>query len=454
VSRTFYSNQYVGEYRIVDFLGAGGMGEVYRAEHSKIGRVAAVKALTQATQGAGFVERFFNEARIQASLQHPNVATLYDFSEIATPEGARVPYIIMEYVDGQTIAERLAAYGGPLPAAEAAYVFEKVCEAIEYIHRHGVIHRDIKSNNIKVSTRGEVKLLDFGIAKGQTSPGLTQVGSVVGTLQYLAPELIRGGVADQRGDIWALGVLLYEMVTGRVPFHASTIGDLCDQIKSVSYTPPAQLNGGLPREAADIISRCLRELPAERYNDAGELLRDARRLSAAVSQAGSATADDELPAPVPDRPAGAGGGFGRLALFGGATAAVLLLLAVGVVTLLYLSGSGPAADQNLNPSGLVGPKAGAGPNAGADPKGRGAKAPPAESTRPSPEGEERTIELHMVEGAADVYRDEARLGTTPYQLKARVGERVRLTLRRQGYLDESVDFTVTEKKVYTFDMKK
>jgi eukaryotic-like serine/threonine-protein kinase len=447
VSRTFQSNQYVGEYRIVEFLGAGGMGEVYRAEHSKIGRVAAVKALTQATQGGGFVERFFNEARIQASLQHPNVATLYDFSETASPEGARVPYIIMEYVDGQTVAERLAAYGGPLPLSETAYIFEKVCEAIEYVHRHGILHRDIKSNNIKVSTRGEVKLLDFGIAKGQTSPGLTQVGSVIGTLQYLAPELIRGGVADQRGDIWALGVLLYEMAAGRVPFHAETIGDLCDRIKSVSYTPPERLNAGLPREAVEIISRCLRERPSERYNDAGELLRDARRLSAAVARPGfdaaaGATADSPAAAQT------ARGGFGRLALFGGAAAAVVLLLLVGVVTLVYLAGNNSAPEPNVSASGLPGPKA------APDPKGGKLPAAKGDAARPSPEGEERTIELHMVEGAAEVYRGDARIGTTPYHLKARVGERVRLTLRREGYPDEPVDFTVTEKKVYTFDMKK
>jgi eukaryotic-like serine/threonine-protein kinase len=452
VSRTFHSNQYVGEYRIVEFLGAGGMGEVYRAEHSKIGRVAAVKALTQATQGGGFVERFFNEARIQASLQHPNIATLYDFSDAISPEGARVPYIIMEYVDGQTVAERLAAYGGPLPLAETVYIFEKVCEAIEYVHRHGIIHRDIKSNNIKVSTRGEVKLLDFGIAKGQTSPGLTQVGSVIGTLQYLAPELIRGGVADQRGDIWALGVLLYEMLTGRVPFYAETIGDLCDRIKNVSYTPLERLNAGLPREAFEIISRCLRERPADRYNDAGQLLRDARRLSAAVSQPGFDAAADDSGAAKLAAPTSGGGGFGGLALFGGAAAAVVLLLLVGVVTLVYLSGNSPATDSNVNASGLLNPKAGADPKA--DPKGGKLAGTGADAVRPSPEGEERTIELHMVEGAAEVYRGDARLGTTPYQLKARVGERVRLTLKREGYVDEPVDFTVTEKKVYTFDMKK
>src|SRR5919112_4706011 len=128
MARAFDTNQSVGEYRVVDFLGAGGMGEVYRAVHQKIGRVAAVKVLTQATQSSDFVERFFNEARIQASLQHPNVATLYDFCEA---DGQ--PCIVMEYVDGQTVSDRLSAYRGPLSTREAAHVFEKVVEAIEYI---------------------------------------------------------------------------------------------------------------------------------------------------------------------------------------------------------------------------------------------------------------------------------------------------------------------------------
>jgi serine/threonine-protein kinase len=427
-------NQSVGEYRIVEFLGAGGMGEVYRAEHAKIGRIAAVKVLTQATQSSGFVERFFNEARIQASLQHPNIATLYDFRE---EQGQ--PCIIMEYVDGQTIAERMEAYGGPLPLAETVYVFEKVCEAIEYVHRHGIIHRDIKSNNIKISSRGEVKLLDFGIAKGQTSPGLTQVGSVIGTLQYLAPELIRGGTADQRGDIWALGVLLYEMVTGRVPFHAETIGDLCDQIKSVRYVPPAQLNPGLPREVTEIISRCLREQPAQRYRDAAELLNDARRLSAAVSRPGLAEPGAARGAEADAVLAEAGGGFGKLALFGGAAVFVVVLLVAGFGGLLYMTApTGDANATNVNASGLIGANT----------------APAANGSRPTPPGEERVIELHTVEGTAAVYRGDAKVGTTPYQLKARLGERVRLTLRREGYSDEPVDFTVTEKKVYTFDLKK
>src|SRR5215213_7690581 len=176
MNRAFYTNQTVGEYRVVDFLGAGGMGEVYRAVHSKLGRIAAVKVLTQATNSSGFVERFFNEARIQASLQHPNIATLYDFLEVGGQ-----PCIIMEYVDGQSLSERIQAYGA-LPLSETIFVFQAVAEAISYVHQHGVIHRDIKSNNIKISSSGQVKLLDFGIAKGQMSPGLTEAGSIIGTL--------------------------------------------------------------------------------------------------------------------------------------------------------------------------------------------------------------------------------------------------------------------------------
>src|SRR5947209_1383582 len=345
MSRTFDTNQSIGEYRIVDFIGAGGMGEVYRAMHSKIGRVAAVKVLTQATQTGDFVERFFNEARIQASLQHPNIATLYDFCEVGGQ-----PCIIMEYVDGQTIGERVAAYraayGAALPLSETVYIFGRVVEAIDYIHCHGVIHRDIKSNNIKVSSAGQVKLLDFGIAKGQTSPGLTQVGSVIGTLQYLAPELIRGGVADQRGDIWALGVLLYEMLTGRVPFDATTVGDLCDKIDRVSYAPPAQLNPALPREATHIIARCLKKNPAERYSSAGELLSDVKRLAAVVSKPGLSESVSEAATEYVE--AKAGGPSSRMPLFVGAAAAVLLLVVAGVAALFLLGPSSPDAATTAN----------------------------------------------------------------------------------------------------------
>ncbi|HWS87796.1 MAG TPA: serine/threonine-protein kinase [Pyrinomonadaceae bacterium] len=439
MGRAFDTNQTVGEYRIVDFLGAGGMGEVYRAVHSKIGRVAAVKVLTaQAAQSGGFVERFLNEGRIQANLKHPNVATLYDFCEV---QGQ--PCIIMEYVDGQTISERIAACGAPLPPAETVYVFQKVCEAIDYIHRHGVIHRDIKSNNIKISSEGEVKLLDFGIAKGQGTQQLTQVGSVIGTLQYLAPELIRGGTADASGDIWALGVLLYEMVTGRVPFDADTVGDLCDRIGRVQYTPPAQLNPSVPREVAAVIARCLKKNPAERYRTAGELLADARRLSAAASKPGVSPTVSEAAGEAAD--AKAGSSFPLTLVLGGAAVVVVLVAIVGVAAFVLLSGP-----------------AGAGEGGGAAVTAESSN--PASNTaqglrsKPGPavvrDAAERVVEISVNDGKAEVYRGAERLGTTPYAVRGRLGERVQLTLRREGYADEPVDFVVTEKKAYMYSLTK
>src|SRR5262249_7793392 len=159
-----------------------------------------------------FLERFYNEARIQAQLLHPNIAVLYDFLEYNGQ-----PLIIMEYIDGQTLSERIATMGC-LPLPEALSIFQAVVGAIDYIHCHVVVHGDIKSNNIKIDPSGTVKLLDFGIAKSETTPNMTVTGGIIGTLEYLSPEQFKGGIADMRSDIWALGVLFYEMLSGRVPF--------------------------------------------------------------------------------------------------------------------------------------------------------------------------------------------------------------------------------------------
>ncbi|HEX7317184.1 MAG TPA: serine/threonine-protein kinase [Pyrinomonadaceae bacterium] len=445
MGRAFDTNQTVGEYRVVDFLGAGGMGEVYRALHSKIGRVAAVKVLTQATQGAGFVERFFNEARIQASLQHPNVATLYDFCEVAGQ-----PCIIMEYVDGETIAERIAAFRAPLPLSETVHVFEKVCEAIDYVHRHGVIHRDIKSNNIKVSSQNQVKLLDFGIAKAQnTQQQLTQTGAVIGTLQYLAPELIRGGTADASGDIWALGVLLYEMVTGRTPFDATTLGDLCDRIGRAEYTPPAQLNPGVPRAVSAVIARCLKKNPAERYRTATELLADARKLSATVSKPGvSASVSEAAVSEVvvnevaveraeAARPASS---FPLPLVLGGAAVVVLLVVVIGVAAIVMLNNSPGVGEGGVAVAAETPSTA----------RALASKPSPAASR----DAAERTVEIRTSDGKADVYNGADKVGTTPFAVSGKLGARVSLTLRRDGYADEPINFVISEKKALMFTLTK
>ena len=431
--RTYLVNQTVGEYRVVDFLGAGGMGEVYRAEHSKIGRIAAVKVLTQATNSSGFVERFFNEARIQASLQHPNIATLYDFLEVGGQ-----PCIIMEYIDGQTLSERIQAYGS-LPLSETVFIFQAVVEAIGYIHQHGIMHRDIKSNNIKISSSGQVKLLDFGIAKGQTSPGLTEVGSIIGTLLYLSPEHLKGGTSDARGDIWALGVLLYEMVTGRMPFESETLGDLCEKIDRVAYTPPVQLDSGVPREVTNIIARCLKKNPAERYQTPQDLLRDVRQLSSLVSSPG--LSGEVSQTSYSNVPSTSTGSKNLLLLAGGGAAFVVLLLVVIGGLMMMNSSSESGANSNAAAKGLSSNRntSPAGVASGANASG----------------GAEKSIELSVMEGRADVYRDGQLLGTTPHKLNARIGERIMLTLKRDGYKDEPVDFSVSEsKRDYVFKMTK
>ena len=226
----------IGDYRLVDFVGAGGMGEVYRAIHLKLGRVVAIKVLTQGDRTPNLIERFHNEARLHSRLQHPRIATLHDFLEVSGQT-----CIVMEYVDGQSLDEHIKL-AGRLPAPDALRIFRGIVEGVVYIHSNGIIHRDIKSNNIKITAGGEVKLLDFGIARADSSPKLTVVGDVVGTFQYLSPEQLTGGTADLRSDIWALGVLLYEMLSGDVPFDATSIGALYEKITRSDYQPASTYN--------------------------------------------------------------------------------------------------------------------------------------------------------------------------------------------------------------------
>lgn len=265
-------NATIGEYRIVDFVGAGGMGEVYRAIHHKINRVVAIKVLTCPDSSENATARFINEARIQASLHHANIATLYDFIEFKN-----CLCIIMEYIEGQTLYERIKTKKF-LPHKEAISIFRAVVDAIAYLHVHNTLHRDIKSHNIKISSSGEVKLLDFGIARDATTPQLTRLGCYVGTLNYLAPEQIRGKPGDVRSDIWSLGVLLYEMSVGKLPFTAASINEIYAKIDKGEYVKPSAINTAIPQELENIIVRCLKKNPSERYSSAKELLDDIRWL--------------------------------------------------------------------------------------------------------------------------------------------------------------------------------
>jgi serine/threonine-protein kinase len=418
----------VGEYRLIDFLGEGGMGEVYRGVHAKLGRVAAVKVLNPAARREqGFVERFFNEARIQESLHHPNIAAVYDFTEV---QGQ--PCIIMEYVDGDTLCDRVRPYG-PLPTGEALRIFSSLADAIAYVHSHGVIHRDIKSNNVKIGTQGQVKLLDFGIAKGGASPALTQTGNVIGTIEYLSPEQLSTGHADERSDIWALGVLLYEMLTGRVPFQAPTIGALCAQISNAEYPPLRQLNPSAPADVANVVSRCLKKNAAERYQSAAMLLADVRRaadsLNAPIPQPKPArkraahTPSDPYAPPPPTAPLNSGPALGRGWLMAGGVAAVLFCLFVlGSAGLWYALSGGPVA-ENVNVSAL---------------KSKTGK----------------TVKVEMSDGPAEIWQGDNLIGVGRADVTAEVGDWVELKLKRNG--KERVErFQMTEnRKTWTLTFNK
>ena len=422
-------NSSIGEYRITGYLGAGGMGEVYCAEHSKIGRAAAVKILTQRTRSNDSLDRFFNEARIQSSLRHPNVATLYDFTEV---EGQ--PCIIMEYVDGQTLSERIRP-SGPLELREIVLIFEPIVEAIAYIHSTGVVHRDIKSNNIKISSNGEVKLLDFGIAKSEASQHLTATGAVIGTLEYLSPEQLMGGVADSRSDIWALGVLLYEMAVGRVPFEAVTVGELCRKIQRVEYVPPGVLNPSIPREIATIINRCLRKNPNDRYRTAHDLLDDARRLRTLVSNPGFS---DEIPDRSPNlnktiRIALTHVDRRLMGVLGAIAVGAVVIL--GIIYLISTNHPSRASQQPLQP----------GPDATAQSDATVTDTSDAQNT---------SITIDVVGGKAQVYRDGKFACETPCPVSAETDETVNIELKREGYETLSETFSVTaQTKTKTFVMQ-
>lgn len=426
MSRAALINSSVGDYRLVDYIGAGGMGEVYRAVHSKIGRVVAVKVLTQSVPSPSFITRFHNEARIQASLHHHNIATLYDFLEFKGQ-----PCIVMEYVDGETLTERIARFGS-LPAEEALYIFQTVTEAIRYIHGQGVLHRDIKSNNIKISSTGEVKLLDFGIAKSGDTPSMTRTGDVIGTLEYLSPEQVKAGAADARSDIWALGTLLYEMMTGQLPFKSPNIGDLCDKICKAQYASVSSLNPSVPHEVEAIISRCLKKKAADRYQTAWDVLQDTKRIAATV------------PAPtlrgtnITSLVTGAKKNSWKLT----ALAAAVLVMIIGIYFVM------PSSD---NPSGRSADQG----NVKTQTKAQEKQA--ANQISKSPAAMEH-YRIATVDGTAAIEltgRNGKQVGKTPFEFDAPIGEQFNVVLKREGFKELRDQFTLTvNKREFSYAMTK
>jgi eukaryotic-like serine/threonine-protein kinase len=296
----------LGPYEIIDSLGSGGMGEVYRARDTRLDRTVAIKILPAALAAEPQLrERFEREARAISSLNHPHICALYDVGHQAPSTDATqaIDFLVLEYLEGETLADRLTRTGRLAPA-DALRAAIEICSALDRAHRSGIVHRDLKPGNVFLVRSGGAsappvtKLLDFGLAKTAapvvaatslsmlptTPPTLTSQGTILGTFQYMAPEQIEGLEADPRTDIFAFGTLLFEMLTGRPPFEGKTRASLLGAILKDDPPRVSAVQPDVPRSLDRIVSTCLAKDADERYQSARDLLRDLKWVAADAAE--------------------------------------------------------------------------------------------------------------------------------------------------------------------------
>jgi eukaryotic-like serine/threonine-protein kinase len=285
----------ISHYRILGELGAGGMGVVYRAEDTKLGRTVALKFIApQGIESAEEKARFLHEAQAAASLGHPNICVVHEIDEA----DGRL-FMAMEYIEGESLKDRIVR--GPLRIDEALDVAVQIAQGLDAAHRKSVVHRDVKPANVMIETGGLVKIMDFGLAKMSGRSKLTKVGTTLGTTAYMSPEQARGEEADHRSDLWSLGVVIYEMVAGRTPFKGDYEQAVLYSILNEAPEPLTALRSGVPMELDRIVAKALAKDPSARYQHADELIADLRALKKSI-EAGAASrmgAAGAMPIPAP-----------------------------------------------------------------------------------------------------------------------------------------------------------
>jgi serine/threonine protein kinase len=322
----------LGSYQIMEELGRGGMAVVYRAYQPSLGRYVAIKVLPpQLAFDRQFVERFLREARSAANLRHPNIVVIHDVGE---QDG--LYFIVMEYLEGRTLKE-VVDQEGSLPPRRVVHILEQVASALDYAHTRGFVHRDVKPANIFVGEGDRVTLTDFGIAKAAfEAEQLTRTGTLVGTPEYMSPEQAEGGEVDRRTDLYALGIVLYQMLTGRVPFKGNTPHSTLYAVVHQPPPPPRQINPALPPAVETVVLKAVAKRPEQRFQRGAEM--------AAALQAAMAGRPQPGVTPPPQRPPREAPGRKRSpVVWIMAALAAVLVLTIGALALL-LDGGRPTPE--------------------------------------------------------------------------------------------------------------